>query len=61
MSLANTTPDTSSLIGEAAPPSPRREPLPRRRLDLIYFVLAGIDLLTITFTLLLSNHIVTLY
>lgn len=39
----------------------RREPLPRRRLDIIYFVLAGIDLLTITFTLLLSNHIVTLY
>jgi signal transduction histidine kinase len=61
MSLADTTPDTSSLIGEAASPSPRREPLPRRRLDLIYFVLAGIDLLTISFTLLLSNHIVTLY
>jgi signal transduction histidine kinase len=61
MSLADTTPDTSGFISDAALSTPRREPLPRRRLDLIYFVLAGIDLLTIMFTLLLSNHIVTLY
>lgn len=40
---------------------PKREPLQRRRLDLIYFALAGFDLLTIGFTLLLSNHIMGLY
>jgi len=48
-----------------APPvhgqAPKREPLQRRRLDLIYFALAGFDLLTIGFTLLLSNHIMDLY
>jgi signal transduction histidine kinase len=43
--------------GQAA----KREPLPRRRLDLIYFALAGFDLLTICFTLLLSNYIMDLY
>lgn len=41
--------------------SQTREPLRRRRLDLIYFALAGFDLLTIVFTLMLSNHIMTLY
>lgn len=41
--------------------APKREPLQRRRLDLIYFALAGFDLLTIGFTLLLSNHIMNLY
>ncbi|MEQ1493101.1 MAG: hypothetical protein ABL932_21365, partial [Terricaulis sp.] len=41
--------------------TPKREPLQRGRLDLIYFVLAGFDLLTIGLTLLLSNHIMTLY
>ena len=41
--------------------APKRERLQRRRLDLIYFALAGFDLLTIAFTLMLSNHIMTLY
>lgn len=51
------------LDGAAAIPghAPKREPLQRRRLDLIYFALAGFDLLTIGFTLLLSNHIMDLY
>lgn len=49
--------DATSVPGEA----PKREPLQRRRLDLIYFALAGFDLLTIAFTLLLSNHIMNLY
>jgi signal transduction histidine kinase len=54
-------PDTS--VSSSAPPSQaqKREPLPRRRLDLIYFALAGFDLLTILFTLMLSNHIMDLY
>lgn len=39
----------------------KRQPLQRRRLDLIYFALAGFDLLTIGFTLMLSNHIMDLY
>jgi hypothetical protein len=52
MSLAETTVHAPAL---EEPSRPRREPLPRRRLDIIYFVLAGIDLLTILFTLLLSN------
>lgn len=33
----------------------------RPRLELIYFALAGFDLLTIVFTLFLSNHIMDLY
>ena len=41
--------------------APKREPLQRRRLDLIYFALAGFDLVTIGFTLFLSNHIMDLY
>jgi two-component system, OmpR family, heavy metal sensor histidine kinase CusS len=49
--------DATSVPGEA----PKREPLQHRRLDLIYFALAGFDLLTIAFTLLLSNHIMNLY
>lgn len=52
-----------ALEGAASVPgqAPKREPLQRRRLDLIYFALAGFDLLTILFTLMLSNHIMTLY
>jgi two-component system, OmpR family, heavy metal sensor histidine kinase CusS len=61
MSLADAPPGVAPVVTDVFPLPPRREPLRRRRLDLIYFVLAGIDLLTITFTLLLSNHIVTLY
>lgn len=38
-----------------------RQPLRRRRLDLIYFALAAIDLVTILLTLFLSNHLMTLY
>lgn len=58
MSFAdNALQGASTIPGEA----PKREPLQRRRLDLIYFALAGFDLLTIAFTLLLSNHIMTLY
>jgi len=49
--------DATPVHGQA----PKREPLQRRRLDLIYFALAGFDLLTIGFTLLLSNHIMDLY
>lgn len=49
--------EAASVPGEA----PKREPLQRRRLDLIYFALAGFDLLTIGFTLMLSNHIMDLY
>src|SRR5262245_8845413 len=48
-------------LSEVTPGATQRSPLPRRRLDLIYFALAGIDLLTITFTLMLSNHIMTMY
>lgn len=52
-----------ALTGAASVPgqAPKREPLQRRRLDLIYFALAGFDLLTIAFTLMLSNHIMDLY
>ena len=58
MSSADATlEDATSVQGQA----PRREPLQRRRLDLIYFALAGFDLLTIGLTLMLSNHIVDLY
>ncbi len=58
MSFAET-----ALAGAATVPgeTPKRVPLQRRRLDLIYFALAGFDLLTIGFTLLLSNHIMNLY
>lgn len=50
------------LIGAAASGQPpKRELLRHGRLDLIYFALAGFDLLTIGFTLLLSNHIMDLY
>jgi hypothetical protein len=49
--------EAASVQGQA----PKREPLQRRRLDLIYFALAGFDLLTIGLTLMLSNHIVDLY
>lgn len=58
MSFADTIlTEAASVPGDA----PKREPLRRRRLDLIYFALAGFDLLTIGFTLLLSNHIMNLY
>jgi two-component system, OmpR family, heavy metal sensor histidine kinase CusS len=51
-----------ALDAQQAPaPHVQRERLPRRRLDLVYFALAGFDLLTIGFTLLLSNHIMDLY
>lgn len=49
--------DVTPVLGQA----PKREPLQHRRLDLIYFALAGFDLLTIGFTLFLSNHIMDLY
>lgn len=58
MSSADTVLDRAAAVPGQAP---KREPLQRRRLDLIYFVLAGFDLLTIGFTLLLSNHIMDLY
>jgi signal transduction histidine kinase len=50
----------AAISTETSTSAPRK-PLPRRRLDVIYFVLAGIDLLTIMCTLMLSNHIMTLY
>jgi two-component system, OmpR family, heavy metal sensor histidine kinase CusS len=50
-----------ALQGQTQAPAKQREPLRRRRLDLIYFALAGFDLLTIGFTLMLSNHIMDLY
>lgn len=55
--------DVAAPAREAAARSPStpRELLPRRRLDLIYFALAGFDLLTILLTLSLSNHIMDLY
>jgi two-component system, OmpR family, heavy metal sensor histidine kinase CusS len=62
MSLAEAAAAPSIAIGASeSPASSPHKRLPRRRLDLIYFALAGMDLLTILFTLLLSNHIVTLY
>ncbi|UPT61166.1 MAG: ATP-binding protein [Hyphomonadaceae bacterium JAD_PAG50586_4] len=42
-------------------PHQKRQPLQRRRLDLIYYALAVFDLLTIGFTLMLSNHTMDLY
>lgn len=62
MSLADAAaaPPITAGVGETSAPPPHQR-LPRRRLDLIYFALAGMDLLTILFTLLLSNHITTLY
>ncbi|GAM98286.1 heavy metal sensor histidine kinase [alpha proteobacterium U9-1i] len=56
-----------SSVDAAIAPSPsssaqvKHEPARRRRLDLIYFALAGFDLLTIGFTLMLSNYIMDLY
>jgi two-component system, OmpR family, heavy metal sensor histidine kinase CusS len=63
MSLADASHAPGIGVDAAAPIStaPPHEKLPRRRLDLIYFALAGFDLLTILFTLLLSNHIMDLY
>lgn len=49
------------LVGVVPGAAPKRELLRHGRLDLIYFALAGFDLLTILFTLLLSNHIMDLY
>ncbi len=51
----------ASHAAEAGASVRERQPLPRRRLDLIYFVLAAIDLVTILVTLFLSNHIMSLY
>ncbi|MGE0741149.1 MAG: sensor histidine kinase [Hyphomonadaceae bacterium] len=49
----------ADIAPEQAPP-PRRI-VERNRLDLIYYALAGFDLLTIAFTLMLSNYIMGLY
>jgi hypothetical protein len=61
MSCVETVPRAVAEVRPAQNATPKREPLPRRRLDLIYFALAGFDLLTIAFTLMLSNHIMDLY
>ena len=51
-----------AAAADVTPGAPtKHEPARRRRLDLIYFALAGFDLLTIGFTLLLSNNIMDLY
>lgn len=49
------------VAGVEAAADLRRKPVQHSRLDLIYYALAGFDLLTIAFTLLLSNHIMGLY
>jgi two-component system, OmpR family, heavy metal sensor histidine kinase CusS len=62
MSYAEPLPDAGSAIGvEQSATLTKRAPLRRRRLDLIYFALAGFDVMTIALTLMLSNHIMDLY